>query len=246
VDRRPTGGVWYKLPVMLIRLEDVRVRLRERAAEPVTVLDVARLELPAGEPLCVVGRSGCGKTTLLNTLAGIVVPTDGRVRFGDTDIVRLSEARRDRFRAEHIGYVFQSFNLLQGLSAHENVALAHRFAGGSRAEASARADQLLERMELSRRRHALPAALSAGEQQRVAIARAVVSRPQLLLADEPTANLDARSSRAVLTLLEEVAAEQQSTLLVVTHDPRVRRRYQRVMSMSEGSLTDYEPAEDDA
>jgi putative ABC transport system ATP-binding protein len=188
-----------------------------------TALSVRELVLGDKNQLCLVGSSGSGKTTLLNILAGILVPTTGRVELGDTDLFALSEPARDRFRAQRIGCVFQTFNLLQGLSALENLTLAQHFAGVSAAPAKARALELLEQLGLADRAHARPAELSVGEQQRVAIARAVSKRPELVLADEPTASLDDDNARAALELLLETSKD--STLIVASHDARLIERF---------------------
>ncbi len=212
---------------MAIHLEDLRVTFRDPRGDEVPVLNIPELTLEDGEQLCLVGGSGSGKTTLLNVLAGITQPTAGKVCYGEVDIAALSEAQRDDFRAKHIGYVFQSFNLLQSLSAIENVALAGTFGGRSRSESTERARRLLERVDLGHRLHSRPGTLSVGEQQRVGIARALINQPKVVLADEPTANLDERRSDEVLALLEEVVAEEDATLVLVTHEARVRDRFVR-------------------
>jgi ABC-type lipoprotein export system ATPase subunit len=168
---------------------------------------------------------------LLNILAGILVPTTGTVRLGETDLFALSEAARDAFRSRSIGCVFQTFNLLQGLSALENLTLAQRFAGIPGAPARLRALELLDMLGLSDRAGARPAELSVGEQQRVAIARAVSKKPALVLADEPTASLDDANAHAAIDLLLDACAE--STLIVVSHDARLTRRFERVGSVAE-------------
>ncbi len=226
---------------MAIHIEDLRVTFRDPRGEQVPVLNVRELTIEDGEQVCLIGGSGSGKTTLLNVLAGITQPTTGKVCYGDIDIAALSEAERDDFRARHIGYVFQSFNLLQSLSALENVALAGTFGGLSRGESAARARRLLERVDLAHRLNARPGTLSVGEQQRVGIARALINKPNVVLADEPTANLDERRSDEVLALLEQVVAEENATLVLVTHEARVRDRFvqgntatsQRVVDLKE-------------
>ena len=192
------------------------------------VLDLPRLDVANGEAVCLVGGSGTGKTTLLNVIAGIVLPDEGRVLIDGTDVAALSEAGRDRFRARHVGYVFQVFNLLQGYSAAENVLLPMCFAGLGAQQARARAHELLARVGLGKKAHHRPAALSVGEQQRVALARAVACHPIVLLADEPTANLDPANADNAMLLLREVARENGSILIVVTHDERLRSAFQRV------------------
>ena len=218
---------------MAVRLEDVRVEFRDPDGRMHTVLDVAKLSIADGEQRCITGGSGTGKTTLLNCLAGIVVPSSGGVFHDDVDITRMSEPQRDRFRASRIGYVFQTFNLLRGLTCVENVALAGTLAGRSRAEASEQARSLLDRVGLSRRSDAQARKLSVGEQQRVAIARALINRPKVVLADEPTANLDEVASDVVLDLLMEITAELGSILVLVTHEARVRDRFEYVVPLAE-------------
>jgi ABC-type lipoprotein export system ATPase subunit len=192
---------------------------------------VRQLAIDSGAHVCLVGRSGSGKTTLLNVLCGVLVPTAGRVVLGGTDLFALSEAARDALRSRSIGCVFQTFNLLPGLSALENLTLAQRFAGISSQAARRRAEELLELLGLRERAAALPSELSVGEQQRVAIARAVSKSPALVLADEPTASLDDDNASAAIDLLLETCA--RSTLVVVTHDPRVIRRFPEPTDMAE-------------
>jgi ABC-type lipoprotein export system ATPase subunit len=188
-----------------------------------TALSVRELSLADKSHVCLVGSSGSGKTTLLNVLAGVLVPSAGQVRLADTELFALSEPARDRFRARHIGCVFQTLNLLQGLSALENLTLAQHFAGIAEAQARARAKELLAQLGLRDRADAKPAQLSLGEQQRVAIARAVSKRPALVLADEPTASLDDDSARAAIDLLLDTCAD--STLIVASHDARLIERF---------------------
>ncbi|MCA9320837.1 MAG: ABC transporter ATP-binding protein, partial [Planctomycetes bacterium] len=188
-----------------------------------------------GRQLCLVGHSGCGKTSFLNVLAGIVRPTTGVVLHGDVSLFELSESQRDRFRADHVGYVFQTFNLLQGLTALENLLIAQGFAGKTGVPARERAESLLARVGLADRRHDRPATLSVGEQQRVAIARAVVNHPRVVLADEPTANLDEKNGDEVIELLKEVSSEEGNILVLVTHETRTRSRFTDVVPMAEMS-----------
>ena len=196
----------------------------------IEVLDVPQLALAAGEQVALRGASGTGKTTLLHVIAGIVRPNAGSVRVAGEDVARLDEAARDAWRAQHVGYVFQTFNLLQGFSALENVALASMFAGPAKVE---RARELLERVGLAGRLDYLPRKLSIGQQQRVAVARALVNSPQLVLADEPTGNLDRANAEAALALLRETCRESGAALLVVSHDERVVERFERVLDLAE-------------
>jgi ABC-type lipoprotein export system ATPase subunit len=190
------------------------------------ILDVVEFRVAPAEQMVLVGRSGSGKTTLLHIIAGISRPDTGAVRVDGIDLMLLTEAECDRFRAQRMGYVFQTFNLLPGFSALENVLLGMRFAGG-RVDAQ-RARQLIARVGLSHRLHHKPAQLSVGEQQRVAVARALANRPKLLLADEPTANVDAAHQQQVLDLLRETCREEQVALVLVTHTSEVAAQFARV------------------
>ena len=214
----------------VLSLRDVRKSYREAAGHRLDVIQVGQFTLTAGEQTALVGASGSGKSTLLNLIAGILLPDAGAICVNGTEITRLPEAQRDRFRAGNIGYVFQSFNLLQGFTALENVQLGQMFTGGGNRE---RAAQLLEAVGLKNRRHHKPRALSVGEQQRVAIARALVNAPALVLADEPTGSLDGKNGTAVLELLRQVCTEGRHTLLMVTHDPAVMRHFDRVVTLEE-------------
>lgn len=210
---------------MPIQIEALEVTFTDLQGKRVPVLDIAELAIEDGEQVCLVGGSGSGKTTLLNVLAGISQPTKGKVLYDGRDIAAMSEAERDTFRAENIGYVFQSFNLLQSLSSLENVAIAGTFGGLSKAESRKRATELLQRVDLGHRLDARPGTLSVGEQQRVGIARALINQPKVVLADEPTANLDEERADEVLDLLAEIVDEEEATLILVTHEARVRERF---------------------
>ncbi len=219
-----------------VEVADLVVRFRGPSA-PLTVLDIPRLTIVPAAQLCLIGGSGTGKTTLLNVLAGITPASAGKVQVGSHELSAMGsgaagERTRDRYRARHVGVVFQSFNLLQYLTAHENVALAGTFAGKGKREARAEATRLLTRLGLGHRQDALPGTMSVGEQQRVGIARALLNAPSLLLADEPTANLDDAGADRALALLKEVAEEQGATLVVVTHDARVKARFDEVLDLA--------------
>jgi ABC-type lipoprotein export system ATPase subunit len=198
------------------------------------VLDVEHLALPAASCTVIKGRSGSGKTTLLNLIAGVSVPTAGTILVYDTEISALPEPRRDQFRAEHIGYVFQTFNLLAAFSALENVMLAMMFARTvPRRQHRQRAREILSRLGLGARLAHKPPQLSRGEQQRVAIARALANAPPLILADEPCASLDANTAREVLGTFLSVCREEEKTLLVVSHDDVVLSAGDRLLDMAE-------------
>src|SRR2546428_2447194 len=186
------------------------------------VLDIEQWALPVGRCTVLTGPSGSGKTTLLNLIAGVSVPSAGTISVHDTDISALPEPRRDQFRAQHIGYVFQTFNLLSAFSALENVMLSMMFAEAiPKPEQRRRAGEILSRLGLGARLTHKPQHLSRGEQQRVAIARALANNPPLILADEPCASLDAGTAREVLDELLSVCREAGTTLLVVSHESSV-------------------------
>ncbi len=210
----------------MLLLEDLRKSYRQANGTPLPILDVPRYELANGEQAVLLGRSGCGKTTLLHIIAGISRADAGVVNVAGIDLGRLSEAGRDRFRAANVGYVFQTFNLLPGFTALENVLLGMTFSSG-RVDRK-RAVGLLERVGLGARSDHRPTALSVGEQQRVAVARALANRPRLLLADEPTANVDPANQQHVVDLIRETCREENVALLLVTHAMEVASQFQRV------------------
>ncbi len=186
--------------------------------EPAVVVDVESFDVEAGAEVALSGESGSGKTTFLNLIAGILAPDRGTVRLAGAEISAFSEAARDRHRALHVGYIFQTFNLLQGYTCLENVLLGMSFGPGPN---RATAEALLRRVGLGERLHHYPRQLSTGQQQRVAVARALANRPKLVLADEPTGNLDHRSAREALGLIREACRESGAALLLVSHDREV-------------------------
>lgn len=209
----------------MLRLADVKKSYAEPGGGRLAILDVPRLELQSGEQVVLRGPSGCGKTTLLHVIAGISRADSGLVEINGVNITKLPEAARDRFRARHIGYVFQTFNLLPGFSALENVLLGMTFTGQKiNVE---RAMQLLDRVGLSHRLSHHPAMLSVGEQQRVAVARAMANKPRLLLADEPTANVDRGHQQQIIDLIRETCQAEAVSLLLVTHTPEVADQFER-------------------
>ncbi len=194
------------------------------------------LEVFYGEMTLLVGPSGCGKTTLISVVAGLLDPTRGEVSVLGTELTRLSGRRKVQFRGEHIGFVFQQYNLLPSLTAAENAAVPLLIAGRPRREAVARAADMLGQLGLADKVSALPAHLSGGQQQRVAIARALVHEPRLLVCDEPTAALDAQSGQNVMELLRRVVVQPDRAVIVVTHDNRVFHFGDRIISMSDGRV----------
>ncbi|GAA2338785.1 ABC transporter ATP-binding protein [Streptomyces cuspidosporus] len=195
------------------------------------------LDVPAGQTLAVTGPSGCGKSTLLQLLGGLDRPTDGEVWLGGRRIDHLGERALARLRRRAVGFVFQAYHLMDELTAAENVQLPALLAGASPRAARVRATRLLARVGLADRARHLPSELSGGQRQRVAIARALVNKPLVVLADEPTGNLDSAATREILRLFEELRAAGQ-TLVMVTHDERVAAMADRVISMRDGTLAD--------
>lgn len=216
---------------MSLELRNVTKTYRDPGGGRVPVLNVAEFKLATGEQTVLIGSSGGGKTTLLNIIAGITTADSGEVVISGTNIARLPEASRDRFRAERIGYVFQTFNLLPAFTALENVLLGMSF-GGHKPDRQ-RAIQLLERVGLKHRLHHQPSQMSVGEQQRTSVARALANTPRLLLADEPTANVDVSNQQNVLQLLRDSCRENNVSLLLVTHAQDVAAQFERVEKLSE-------------
>jgi len=207
------------------------------------VLTAVDLKIAPGEQIALIGRSGSGKSTLLNLLGGIERPDSGEITIRGTAFSHLGERRLTLFRRRHIGFIYQAFNLIPTLNAAENVALPLELNGAASDEAEAQAIALLERIGLGQRARAFPDRLSGGEQQRVAIARALVHQPALVLADEPTGNLDVRTGRQVLDLLAELFTDRGSGLLIVTHSLEVARRADRVLTLDDGILQETCPRE---
>jgi putative ABC transport system ATP-binding protein len=203
----------------------------------VRAVDEIDLDVPAGQSLAIMGPSGCGKSTLLHLLGGLQRPTGGEIWLAGNRIDTMSERALARLRRDHIGFVFQAFHLMDELTAVENVELAALLAGQSPRRARRRAMYLLERVGLADRAGRLPSELSGGQRQRVAVARALSNDPLVVLADEPTGNLDSAATVEVLRLFDEIRAAGQ-TLVVVTHDARIAAVADRVISMRDGAFAD--------
>ncbi len=201
---------------------------------PLLILDDISFSIAHGESIAVVGASGSGKSTLLSLLAGLDVPTQGRVRLAGVDLNGLDEDGRALLRAQRVGFVFQSFQLLNGLTALENVLLPLELAG--QADAYPQALDLLDRVGLKARARHYPAQLSGGEQQRVAIARAFAGHPDVLFADEPTGNLDRKTGHRIIELLFALNREQGATLVLVTHDAELAAHCDRILELDDGRL----------
>ncbi len=237
----PPLGAWPSVLCMIT--EDIRgeavVRLDGVRKEygGTTALDGVSLEIRAGEAVAVMGPSGCGKSTLLNMIAGLDRPTAGSVVVRGENVGELSEKGLALYRRRHIGMVFQFFNLIDDLSALDNVALAAQLTGTPAGQARRRALELFDELEIADRARAYPAVLSGGERQRVAVARALMNRPALLLADEPTGALDSRTGEQVMDLLLDLNQIGQ-TLVLVTHDERLARRCaSRLVLLADGRVT---------
>jgi putative ABC transport system ATP-binding protein len=213
----------------MLEISELRKAFIEPDGGRLPILNVPRFSVAAGEQVVLMGRSGSGKTTLLHTIAGISRPDEGSVMIDGVEMTRLPEAGRDRLRADKIGYVFQTFNLLAGFSALENVLLGMAFASGH--SDYGRARHLLERVGLMHRLSHKPQMLSVGERQRVAVARALANKPKLLLADEPTANVDSGHQQQIIDLVRTTCQEENVALLLVTHTPEVANQFDRVVQL---------------
>ncbi|MDG2176511.1 MAG: ABC transporter ATP-binding protein [Gammaproteobacteria bacterium] len=203
-----------------------------------TVLKKTSLSIHHSEKVALLGRSGSGKSTLLNLISGIDLPDNGRIHFDGMDIVSLDETARTIFRRQHIGFIYQFFNLVPSLTALENVALALELNGITGKLARERSLSMLERLGIADRAQQFPTRLSGGEQQRVAIARALVHSPAVVLADEPTGNLDAKSGSEVLNLLNDTVVDSGCALLLVTHSLTVAQTADRVLTLEEGTISE--------
>ena len=217
----------------MIRVAALSMRLAS-GGRVVDVLTDVSLAVPAGQFLAIAGPSGSGKSTLLGLLAGLDQPTAGRVEVAGVDITALDEDDLARFRRDHVGYVFQSYHLIPTLTASENVAVPLELAG--RRDAAERAQALLAEVGLAERAHHYPVQLSGGEQQRVAVARAIALAPPLLLADEPTGNLDSATGKQIIDLLVGVNRRRGCTLVLVTHDPALAAHADRVVTLRDGRV----------
>ncbi len=198
------------------------------------ILKSVNLEVRRGELVFIIGRSGCGKSTLLHLMAGLDEPTSGRLFFDQEDFLRLSERRRTKMRSEKIGLVFQSYHLLPELTVYENVILPTLITGRKKSDWT---DDILKKVELFSRRYHFPSELSGGEQQRAALARALVNRPQLVLCDEPTGNLDSETAEKVFGLIKDLNEKEGQTFVIVTHDEKLAFQHKKVYRLDAGVLT---------
>lgn len=210
----------------------------QEAGQSLHVLRQVQLEIAKGEFVALVGASGSGKSTLLNLLSGIDRADQGEIWVNGQKLSAMDEGQRTLFRRQNIGFVFQFFNLLPTLTVRENVALPRELAGASAVEAAAKADELLQLVGLAERANTFPDRLSGGQQQRVAIARALVHSPQLVLADEPTGNLDEETGQQVMDLLETLTRQAGNNLFMATHNLEIAKRADRVLHLREGKLVE--------
>ncbi len=219
----------------LLKLDGIAKRYRQGEVEVQALQDI-NLSVAQGEFAALVGPSGSGKTTLLNIIGGLDSPSHGSVHLNGTDITALGEAELSEFRLFQLGFIFQAYNLVPVLSALENVELVMVMQGRHIHERRERAEHYLELVGLTSMMHRRPSALSGGQQQRVAVARALAAGPRLVLADEPTANLDSENATALLDIMHRLSHEEKTTFLFSTHDPRVMERAERIITLRDGMV----------
>lgn len=205
---------------------------------PVHAVNGVNLEIGKGEFSAIVGPSGCGKTTLLNLIGGLDYPTSGEIFIGETKINDLKEKELIDFRLNNIGFVFQDYNLIPVLTAKENIEFILELQGWAKSDIEKRSAELLKAVGLFDRKNNKPSELSGGQQQRVAVARALASKPKFVLADEPTANLDSKSTENLLEIMEELNRIEEVTFIFATHDSRVMKRAHRIITLEDGKIID--------
>ncbi|MGA9525214.1 MAG: ABC transporter ATP-binding protein [Myxococcaceae bacterium] len=226
----------------MIRVKDVS-KVYRRGKTEVRALSIPELHVPKGQFLSVMGPSGSGKSTLLNLVGALDVPTAGSLTIEDRELSKMSDTELSRFRRDRLGFIFQFFNLLPTLSALENVILPGLLSGKKRSALEGPARELLHRVGLNGRDHHLPDELSGGEMQRVAVARALLIEPALLLADEPTGNLDSKTGAEVLALIREATRERHLTVVMVTHDQKAAEVGDRLVRLKDGVIVSDEPVQ---
>ena len=218
----------------MLEIRDLKKSYAEPSGNPLVIIDIPRLDIGAGEQVVLRGESGGGKTTLLHLISGIVTADSGSIKLDGMELNKFSESARDRIRADKMGYVFQTFNLLPGFTALENVRLGMTFA--RKKMNLERAKDLMNRVGLADRMNYMPNQLSVGQQQRVAVARALANKPRLLLADEPTANVDPANQNRIIELIQEVCREDVVAILLVTHSDEISKRFERVDRLEQINL----------
>ncbi len=220
----------------IIEINDLVKIYDDKKAVPVTAVNGINLSFKEGEFAAIVGPSGSGKTTLLNMLGGLDEPTSGKINIGGIEMGQLKSKEKIAFRMNHIGFVFQAYNLIPVLTAKENVEFIMHLQGKSKKERDERAGELLNAVGLGDRMNSRPGKLSGGQQQRVAVARALASKPKFILADEPTANLDSKSTETLLDIMEKLNKEENITFIFSTHDARVVKKARRVITVEDGQI----------
>ena len=223
----------------IITIKDLR-KVYKLGSEKVVALDNINLEIQKGQVCCILGTSGSGKSTLLNQLAGLEKPTRGAVYIGKNNISKFGEDRLAAFRQRNIGFIFQSYNLMTSHTALENVAMPLMFRGVPKAKREKIAAQMLQEVGLEKRMHHRPNQMSGGQQQRVGIARAFVASPKIIFADEPTGNLDSKTTMEVLQLMQRIVKEQNQTLVMVTHDDHLASYADRRIRIVDGKIVNIE------
>lgn len=224
-----------KVKAPVIALRDV-TKIYSIGSEKLKALDNVALDIYPGEFTCIIGRSGSGKSTLLNMMAGLEKPTRGSIRIAGKQLERMNESQLVDFRLNHVGFVFQSFNLFAMHTALDNVAMPLMYKGVNRSTRTARAKKMLTAVGLRTHMQHKPTQMSGGQQQRVGIARALVTQPKILFADEPTGNLDFNTSREILRLIRDICHEKGTTLIMVTHDPEMAQYADRVVKILDGRV----------
>lgn len=218
----------------MLEIRDLKKSYAEPSGNPMVIIDIPRLDIGAGEQVVLRGESGGGKTTLLHLISGIVTADSGSIKLDGMELNKFSESARDRIRADKMGYVFQTFNLLPGFTALENVRLGMTFA--RKKMNLERAKELMNRVGLADRMNYMPNQLSVGQQQRVAVARALANKPRLLLADEPTANVDPANQNRIIELIQDVCRVDVVAILLVTHSDEISKRFERVERLEQINL----------
>lgn len=221
----------------IIKIENL-YKIYPVGKEKVVALGGINLEIPKGQICCILGTSGSGKSTLLNQLAGLEKPTKGRVLIGGVNVSALSEGQLAKFRQKNVGFIFQSYNLLQSYSALENVAMPLMFRGIGKGLRNRRAKVILKQVGLGKRMHHKPAQMSGGQQQRVGIARAFVAKSKIVFADEPTGNLDTKTTKEVMELMVRLCRKNNQTLVLVTHDRELALYADRIITLIDGKVVD--------
>ena len=221
----------------IIKIENL-YKIYPVGKEKVVALGGINLEITKGQICCILGTSGSGKSTLLNQLAGLEKPTKGRVLIGGVNVSALSEGQLAKFRQKNVGFIFQSYNLLQSYSALENVAMPLMFRGIGKGLRNRRAKVILKQVGLGKRMHHKPAQMSGGQQQRVGIARAFVAKPKIVFADEPTGNLDTKTTKEVMELMVRLCRKNNQTLVLVTHDRELALYADRIITLIDGKVVD--------